>query len=189
MTDRELLRLHIEACWGISIPPLEHAGIELPASTKLPAWSLYQANLSHEQVTIWRLDVSPEQRANLLQRAHNADVVFDAALGMRSEVVLRFSAMPQTPRPRQQYDPRLLTADDTALLETFEAGSAPYFLDSPHAPCIGVIVMASLSVWPTVRVGQRRRVSWASIRCPRRAVGGTPHWRPKPGRKRYCAKG
>lgn len=144
MTDRELLRLHIEACWGISIPPLEHASIELPASTKLPAWSLYQANLSHEQVTIWRPDVSPEQRTDLLQRAQNADVVFDAALGMRREVVLRFSAMPQTPRPRQQYDPRLLTADDTALLETFEAGSAPYFLDSPHAPCIGVIVDGQL---------------------------------------------
>ena len=29
MTDRELLRLHIEAVWGISIPPLDGATVEL----------------------------------------------------------------------------------------------------------------------------------------------------------------
>lgn len=144
MTDREFLRLHIEACWGISIPPLEGASVELPTFTRLPPWSLYQATLLHERVTIWRPTIAPEERANLLQRAQNAAVVFDPAPGMRREVVLRFSAMSHAPNSQQRHVVRLLTADDAALLEAFEAGSAPYYLNPHCAPCIGVIVDGQL---------------------------------------------
>jgi RimJ/RimL family protein N-acetyltransferase len=138
MTDREFLRLHIEAVWGISIPPLEGATVELADTTSLPPWSLYQADLAQgERITIWRPSVTPDERDELLHRAQSADVVFDAAVGMRREVVLRFS---DTPSIVTQHSSRLLTANDTALLEAFEAGSAAYYLNPTCAPCIGVLV-------------------------------------------------
>jgi RimJ/RimL family protein N-acetyltransferase len=138
MTDREFLRLHIEAVWGISIPPLEGATVELADTTSLPPWSLYQADLAQgERITIWRPSVTPDERDELLHRAQSADVVFDAAVGMRREVVLRFS---DTLSIVTQHSSRLLTANDTALLEAFEAGSAAYYLNPTCAPCIGVLV-------------------------------------------------
>jgi hypothetical protein len=138
MTDRELLRLHIEAVWNISIPPLGGASVELTDTTPLPPWSLYQADLADgQQVTIWRPGVAPDERADFLQRARNAGPAFDAAVGMRREIVLRF---PDTLIMVAQHSARLLTADDTTLLETFEAGSAAYYLNPSCAPCIGVVV-------------------------------------------------
>ncbi len=143
MTDRELLRLHIEAVWGISIPPLDGGSVELKDTTPLPPWSLYQADLAdRQQVTIWRPGVTADERDYLLERARNADVVFDAAIGMRGEVVLRFAG--GTPRIAAQDNARLLTVDDAALLEAFEAGSVSYYLNPSCAPCIGVIADGQL---------------------------------------------
>src|SRR5690242_5318978 len=139
MTDRELLRLHIEAVWGISIPTLDGARVELTNTTPLPPWSLYQATFAQgEQVTIWRPSITPDERNDLIQRARAADVVFDATIGMRREVALRFPD--DTPSITAQQNVRLLTGDDAALLEAFEVGSASYFLSPMHAPCIGVTV-------------------------------------------------
>lgn len=144
MTEREFLRCHIEASWGVSIPPLENATIELSPGDNLPPWSMYQGRFSREQVTMWRPDVLPAQRTDLLQRAQRAGVVFDPDLGMRREVVLRLAVTPsapsRTPRALPPYDVRHLNTDDAALLEAFEAGSAPYYLSQQRAPCIGVIV-------------------------------------------------
>jgi hypothetical protein len=137
MTDRELLCLHIEAVWGISIPPLKDASVELTDTTPLPPWLLYQAVLADgQQVTIWRPGVTPRERADLLQRGRTAGLVFDDAVGMRREVVLRF---PDTLSIAAEYSVRLLAADDAALLEAFEAGSASYYLNPSCAPCLGVI--------------------------------------------------
>ena len=87
MTDRELLRLHIEAVWGISIPPLDGASVELTATTPLPPWSLYLADLADRaKVTIWRPGVTPDERVDLLQRARSAGTILDVAVGMRREV-------------------------------------------------------------------------------------------------------
>jgi hypothetical protein len=140
LTDRAFLRLHIEAVWGISIPPLDSAMVELSTDTSLPPWSLYLARLDDGAVTIWRPDNSPEERADLLERALQAGPDYDAAPGMRREVVLRISATPPTSPARSQPVARHLTAADAPLLEAFEAGSASYFLDPHHAPCLGVIV-------------------------------------------------
>ncbi len=94
-------------------------------------------------VTLWRPDVAPERRADLLERAQRAGAAYDPALGMRREVVLRppdalAVDQPALPTPPQA-TVRALSPDDAPLLEAFEAGSAPYFLDREHAPCIGVI--------------------------------------------------
>lgn len=144
LSEREFLRLHVEACWGISIPPIEKTRLVLPSTTALPPWSLYQANLAREQVTLWRPDVSPQQRADLLQRARLADVNFDSALGMRREVVLRLTTEPHSHHSPPRHAARLLTAADGFLLEAFEAGTATYFLSPQCAPCMGVIVEGRL---------------------------------------------
>jgi len=147
MTDRELLRLHLEAVWRISLPALDGSSAELPASGALPPWSLYQAQFTHDTVTLWRPAVAPERRVNLLEQAQRAGDAFDPALGMRREVVLRSPGalvMERPALPTPQTSVRLLGADDAPLLEAFEAESAPYFLDREHAPCIGVIVEGGL---------------------------------------------
>lgn len=149
MTDRELLRLHLEAVWSISLPALDGAAIELPASGALPPWSLYHAQLAHDVVTLWRPDVAAERRDELRERARRAGDAYDPALGMRREVVLRppdaLAAPQSASRAYPQAAVRLLGADDAPLLEVFEAGSAAYFLAREHAPCIGVIADGRLA--------------------------------------------
>ena len=137
MTDRKLLRMHIEAVWGISIPPLDGATVELSGNLPLPPWPLYMARLAEDEVTIWRSGISAGERASLLRRTQNAD-------GLRREIVLRYAGIPDVPPVQSQHIARLLTAADNALLEDFEAGSAEYFLDLHRAPCIGVVVAGRL---------------------------------------------
>lgn len=160
MTERELLRIHIEACWGIDVPPLTSATVELATNTALPPWSLYCAQLSQEEVTLWRPDVLPEQRARLLQNARNAGASFNAITGMRREVVLLEPATLPTllassttlpaPSPHTSQAPetqrivRILTSDDAARLDAFEVGSAAYYLGPQRAPCVGVFVGGQL---------------------------------------------
>lgn len=140
ITDSAFLRLHIEAVWGISIRPLDGATVELPATSTLPPWSLYLAHLSQGQVTIWRPGIAPVQRDDLLKRARTSDIRFDAANGMRREMVLRLATMPDQSPANPNPTCRRLTAADAPLLEAFESGSASYFLDPQHAPCFGVII-------------------------------------------------
>lgn len=140
MIERELLRLHIEGGWGISLPPLENTSVELSASAALPPWLVYQARLPQEWITLWHPDAQPEQRANLLQQVQDTGPAFAGAHRMRHEIVLQQLATPHTHHAQSRYILCLLTEDDTARLEAFEAGSAPYYLDPHRAPCIGVIV-------------------------------------------------
>lgn len=139
MTEREFLRLHIEAVWGISVPPLDAASVELLPGA-LPPWQLYLARLATgEQITLWRPDATAARRAEALQREQLAGDTFDPALGMSREVVL-WQAGATGSAHATSPGARLLTADDAALVEAFEAGTIPYFLDPQRAPCYGVIV-------------------------------------------------
>jgi hypothetical protein len=140
LSDRELLRLHIEAVWSTSLPPFDNTSVELSSVAKLPLWTLYLARLADDQVAIWRPDVALAQRDDLLDRASRAGVVYDASNGMRREVVLRHSGKLDTRGTASTPAARLLTMGDAALVEEFEAGSAAYFLDPLHAPCLGVVV-------------------------------------------------
>ncbi|MDE3230679.1 MAG: hypothetical protein KGO05_12440, partial [Chloroflexota bacterium] len=127
MTDREILRLHLEAVWGISLPPLDGSEAEVAASGVQPPWSLYRARLVNgDEVAVWRATVMPRERADLLRRAEAAGLAWDAALRMRREVALRLPES-HSPAPASPIA-RLLTAADVALVEALEAGSASYFL-------------------------------------------------------------
>ncbi len=145
MTDRELLRLHLEAVWETTIPPLEGADVELPPSDSLPPWLVYWARLTDDQVTLWHPDVAPEQRADLLERAQRTEATYDPALGMRREVVLRLSGAPPEAQRSSLSAARRLTAEDALLVDAFEADTAGYFLDPRHAPCSGVIADGRLA--------------------------------------------
>lgn len=144
MTDRELLRLHLEAGWDITLPALDETAHELTLTQPLPPWSLYLGAFANEQVALWRPDVLPERRVVLLQHARQADVVWEQALGMRCEVVFRAPLISTQQLARAQQVARLLSADDVDLITAFEADSALYFLDPRKAPCIGVVVAGRL---------------------------------------------
>lgn len=138
LTDRELLRLHLEAVWSISVPPLVDAHVDLDPNTPLPPWSLYLAHFAVGEVAIWRPETHSNRRVVLLRRGHEANIAYDPTLGMRCEVVLRPPDDP--PATLSPHHARLLITTDTALLEAFEAGESSYYLDPQHSPCIGVIL-------------------------------------------------
>lgn len=140
--NRELLRLHLEAGWGISVPPIEGASVDLEPDGPLPPWSLYLAHMPGDEVAIWRPDVLSNHRLALLRRGHEADPLFHPAIGMRREVVLRAPAIPPA---APSHATRPLSHTDAALIEAFEDGSASYFLDPRRGPCIGVIMNGCLA--------------------------------------------
>ena len=55
MTERELLRLHLEAVRHLTLPAFAEPLLEFVFSTRsLPPWSLYLGTLAQEQVTLWQ---------------------------------------------------------------------------------------------------------------------------------------
>ncbi|HEU5369011.1 MAG TPA: GNAT family N-acetyltransferase [Ktedonobacterales bacterium] len=140
MTDRELLRLHIEAVWGLSLPALDEAAHELALTRNFPPWSMYLGAFAQEEVTIWRPDAAPEQRPRLREQAHQAGIRWDASLRMRREVVFYYPRISPVQQTQARQHARILSTEDADLIEAFEAESAPYFLDPGHAPAVGVVV-------------------------------------------------
>ncbi|MGO8950526.1 MAG: GNAT family N-acetyltransferase [Ktedonobacterales bacterium] len=140
MTERELLRLHLEAVWNLTLPALDEAMSELVLTQSLPSWWLYLGTFAQKHVAIWHPEVVPEQRLLYLENARKADVVWDQALGMRREVVFHSPLLRQEHQTQAQQRARVLRAEDTDRINAFEAGSASYFLNPHMAPCIGVVV-------------------------------------------------
>ena len=139
MTERELLRLHVEAVWNLTFPPLDEAAHELVLTKNRPPWSLYLGAFAQEQVALWHPEVELEQRLQYLANARKTGVTWDQALRMRREVVFHYPLVsPQQARATPLARP--LAGNDADLINAFEAGSAPYFLNPQHAPCIGVVV-------------------------------------------------
>jgi RimJ/RimL family protein N-acetyltransferase len=143
VTDRTLLRLHVEAVWNITLPPLEETLSELVLRASLPVlppWSLYLGTFGQEQVTLWNPKVAPDERVQLLQRAHRTGVAWDSTLRMRREVAFHAPVVSPEQQAQARQSARVLTSADSALIDVFEPGSAQYFLQPSCAPCIGVVV-------------------------------------------------
>ncbi|HEY7347059.1 MAG TPA: GNAT family N-acetyltransferase [Ktedonobacterales bacterium] len=142
MTERELLRLHIEAVWNLTLPAVDEDGHELMLTQglPLPPWSLYLGTFAHEQMAIWHPDVVPERRLQYLEDARKADVVWDQALGMRREVVFHYPIISPQQQAQARQLARVLGAEDADLIDAFESESASYFLNPRNAPCIGVLI-------------------------------------------------
>ena len=110
LSDRVLLRLHIEAVWGVQLPVIEQDEIELLPASNLPPWRLYAANLANGRVTIWRRDVAQVEREALLTRltaALTLPVTAAPPPGVSREVAFRLAAKPAMERTVAQQFVRL----------------------------------------------------------------------------------
>ena len=147
LTARALLRLHIEAVWGVRLPAITQGTIELLREGTQPAWKLYVAGMAGEQVAIWRPDVPVPEREALLARARVALTVpatTAVAVHIHREVVLQQVASPAISIEAAQQVARLLTPDDRTLVDNFEPGEVEYYFHPDRRPLVGVIVEGRL---------------------------------------------
>jgi hypothetical protein len=63
MTDRDILRMHVEAVWDLTLPALDPSSQDFIVAQPLPPWSVYVATLADEEVVFWHSDVAPQERA------------------------------------------------------------------------------------------------------------------------------
>jgi hypothetical protein len=146
-TQRALLRLHIEAVWGVQLPPIAQNTVELLREGIQPPWKLYAAEMAGEQVAIWRPDVPATERDALFVRASEA-LTFPpperVAPHISREVVLQQVASPTMSVAAAQQVARLLTPADQALVDLFDPGEVEYYFHPDRRPLIGVIVEGCL---------------------------------------------
>lgn len=141
--NRILLRLHVEAVWGVQLPPIEHDEVELLPTSNLPSWKLCVAEVADRQVFIWRPAVALAEREALLARVTEARRLPPTAAlppGLSREVALQLTATPTVEVATAQRLTRLLTPSDYALVEAFDPASAADLLQSTCYPFVGVVV-------------------------------------------------
>ena len=146
-TSRTLLRLHVEAVWGIQLPQLTQDDVELAAAGRQPPWRLYLADVAGAQVAIWRADVAAQERAALRARAREAlttPFTERVAAQISREVALHQIAAPSMSSAAAQQIARPLTLEDHELVNAFEPASADYYFYPERRPLIGVIVAGRL---------------------------------------------
>jgi RimJ/RimL family protein N-acetyltransferase len=140
VTEHELLRLHIEAVWNLMLPTIDEVSDEVTVMQGTPPWSLYIGRFAHKQVNIWHTSLPIDQRKQLLTYAQQAKITWEETLKMRYEVIFQPPHIFPQQQAQAQQIARILTTDDADLIDIFEPGSAPYYLDPNTAPCIGVII-------------------------------------------------
>lgn len=142
LSERTLLRLHVEAVWGVQLPAILQSDIALSHESKQPSWKLCAATITDDHVTIWRPDVRAAEREALLARAHEAlalpPTIADAR-DISCEVALQQVASPTMDMTIVQQRARPLTSRDRALLRAFQPNSEEYYLHAERRPLIGVI--------------------------------------------------
>jgi hypothetical protein len=146
-TQRALLRLHIEAVWGVQLPPITQNTVELLREGTAPPWKLYLAEVAGSQVTIWRPDVAVSEREALFARAREALNVPSTecvAPHISREVALHQVASPTMTFAAAQQIARFLTPDDQALVEAYDPGYIEYYFHPDRRPLIGVVVEGRL---------------------------------------------
>ncbi|WP_236022851.1 GNAT family N-acetyltransferase [Dictyobacter formicarum] len=137
-TDRELLRLHVEAVWGVTLPAVDNTSIELSATGLQPDWLLYVGKLAAETIFIWRPDVTPGQRQQIAHW-HPTNQPGAAGYAATYERAFVLSHAPATSLATARTIARPLTEADYPLLETYEKGYGEYFFQPQRAPLFGVI--------------------------------------------------
>ncbi|HAE84644.1 MAG TPA: hypothetical protein DCK85_14760 [Ktedonobacter sp.] len=142
LSERTLLRLHVEAVWGVQLPAILQSDIALSRESKQPPWRLCAAAITGDHVNIWRPDVPTVERDALLARAHEALALPPTIAGARDisrEVALQQVASPTMDMTTVQQLARPLTSRDRALLRAFQPNSEGYYLHVDRRPLIGVI--------------------------------------------------
>lgn len=143
LSDRALLRLHIEAVWGVQLPPIEQDEIELLSTSPVPPWKLYIADLAKDRVHIWTRNIALAEREILLARLTTAlNLPAHAAFppDVSREVAFRLTARSSIDVATARQLARPLTFDDEALVEAFDPAFIPDLHNSACSPMMGVIV-------------------------------------------------
>jgi RimJ/RimL family protein N-acetyltransferase len=146
-THRALLRLHVEAVWGVRLPPIEQNDVSLLPEGHQPSWKLCAAAMAGGHVHIWRPDASSAEREALLKRAHealNSPLTVVAAAGISREVAFHQVEPPALEIETARQMARLLTSRDRPLLRTFQPNSEDYYLHPDRRPLIGVVTEGRL---------------------------------------------
>jgi GNAT acetyltransferase len=161
-TNRRLLRLHVEAVWGVQLPSLilHTHDFELLREGLQPSWKLFVADVSGvadgdditgDRVNIWRPDVDRMEREALLARANEAMVLSPTvatAPGISREVALHQTALPALDVATSRKIARPLTALDQPLLEAFYPDAANYFSQTTghvaQRPLVGIVIEGRL---------------------------------------------
>jgi predicted GNAT family acetyltransferase len=138
-TDRELLRLHVEAVWGITVPSLDTEHVAL-AEGVAPTWLGYHARLTEGDIRVWRAGVTTEERAELATTMNRALThPAEAMAGVTREVALRLAAEPRMSLEDARRVARRLGPADAALVaeyrESDDGNIAP-----EKEPIIGVVI-------------------------------------------------
>jgi GNAT acetyltransferase len=147
LTHRALLRLHVEAVWGVRLPLIEQNDVSLLPEGRRPYWKLCAAAMAGGHVHIWRPDASASEREALLKRAHealNLPPTVAAAMGISREVAFHQVESPALGIETARRMARLLTSRDRPLLRTFQPNSEDYYLHPDRRPLIGVVTEGRL---------------------------------------------
>lgn len=138
-SQRELLRLHVEAVWGIAVPPLDSDDVAL-AEGVTPKWVGYHARLSDGDLRIWRAGVSSEERAQMAGMTRQAlDGPAERIQDVTREVALQLATEPAITYAEAQRIAQRLGPETAALAARFY-DDGDYLLAPERAPVVGVIV-------------------------------------------------
>ncbi len=141
--DRTLLRLHVEAVWGIRLPLLEQNDVELLRESPQPAWKLCAADITDGRLHIWRPDVHSEERAALRLRVNEVlsfSPIMASIAGVSREIAFSLVASPRIDEDAASSIARPLTVQDRPLIEDFDPGFSDDYLNLEKHPFIGVVV-------------------------------------------------
>jgi len=146
-TDRTLLRLHVEAVWGVRLPPIVENDIELLWESFRPSWKLWAGDIAGGHVHIWRPDAEPTERETLRLSANEALALPPTATpipGISREVAHSLAASPRLDLDTARSIARLLTSRDRSLVDAFQPGSCDDYFRPESRPLIGVVIAGRL---------------------------------------------
>ncbi|GCE05840.1 GNAT family N-acetyltransferase [Dictyobacter aurantiacus] len=136
--DRELLRLHVEAVWGIALPTIDDVNIELANTGAQPDWLLYVGKMATETIFIWHPNVAADQRQHIIDWSPN-NQSNGADYTATYERAFAQSHAPAMDVATAHTMARALTEDDYPLVEAYEKGYGEYFFQPERAPLFGVV--------------------------------------------------
>jgi RimJ/RimL family protein N-acetyltransferase len=142
-----LLRLHVEAVWGVRLPPIVYSEFELVPESIRPSWKLCAAEIADSRVLIWRPDVTAPEREVLRLRVPEAlsfPPVVSPLPGISREVALALAASPKLDVETAASLARPLTLQDRPLVEAFRADALDDAFHSEKRPLIGVVIAGRL---------------------------------------------
>jgi GNAT superfamily N-acetyltransferase len=147
LSQRALLRLHIEAVWGVQLLHIINNNVELLQASPLPPWKLCAAEMESDRVNIWRPGITATEQDELLIQANEAlklSPTESAAPGISREVALYQVTLPTISIITARMLARPLTSHDQSLVEGFQPGSVGYYFHPKRRPLIGVVVAGRL---------------------------------------------